>query len=322
MPAPLRRDFRLAFLVLAAVFPCPLQAQLTTGVVEGSLRDQDGQPRRGANIVITSSLNFRTAVVTNADGEFAVVLAYGEYRFHTEDGADPGINVLVEALQTTHVDLRLDAAGGLHGVVVRATPGVWPRFRQNRELPSATTLPGVLLNEEPASVTEPLDFTGVRDNRVGLVSQRGYSWTDTQYKLLGMDATDSYQPGRPLIVPNIEAVSEVVRGDFGQSASASFGTEVGIFVAQPGASWHVGLATADTSGFLSGSNLPPQADRGIVRQADRFHWFTRDSFEAGGPIAKWADLYVMGTAQWSSQTVPLAAPGNNQHSRLLLGDVR
>ena len=171
-------------------------------------------------------------------------------------------------------------------------------------------------------MTEPLDFTGLNDNRVGLESQRGYSWTDTQYKLFGMDATDSYQPGRPVIVPDVEAVDVVARSDFAQTASSSYGTEVGIFLVQPGVSWHGTLATEDTGGFFSSSNLPPPDDRGMVQQADRFRWFTRDSIQAGGPITKWADLFVMGAAQWSLQTVPLASPGNNQRSRLLWGDVR
>ena len=325
MPAPLGRESRptrLAFLFLAAVCPSFLQAQLTTGVIEGVLRDADGRAKTGAQIVITGSLQLRMVTQTNAGGEFVLVLPYGEYRFAIDGGRGSAVSVAVEPLQTTQVNLQLDAAGSLHKELHSRSPGVWSAAVRDRSLPESTTLQGLLLNQEPDSVTEPLDFTGLSDNRAGLESQRGYSWTDTQFKLLGMDATDSYQPGRPVIVPDIEAVEEVVRSDFAQTAATSYGTEVGIFLAQPGASWHGTLATADTGGFLSSSNLPTPDQRGIVQQADRFRWFTRDSVEAGGPITKWADLFVMGAAQWSQQTVPLASPGNNQDSRLLWGDVR
>ena len=44
--------------------------------------------------------------------------------------------------------------------------------------------------------------------------------------------------------------------------------------------------------------------------------------ETGGGLAKWADLYVSLAGQWSSQTVPIAAPGNNLGSRMLFGDTR
>ena len=322
MPAPLRRESRptrLAFLLLAAVFPLFLRAQLTTGVVEGVIRGPDGRAKSGAQIVITGSLQFRAVTQTGVEGAFTVVLPYGEYRFGV--GAS-GVSVVVQPLETTHVNLLIDPSGVLHEEMRSRSPGVWSAAARDRSFPEATTLQGLLLNREPASVTEPLDFTGLNDNRVGLESHRGYSWADTQYKLSGMDATDSYQPGRPVIVPNVQAVDEVVRSDFAQTASTSYGTEVGMFLAQPGASWHGTLATADTGGFLSSSNLPPPDDRGIVQQADRFRWLTRDSIQAGGPITKWADLFVMGAAQWSQQTVPLASPGNNQRSRLLWGDVR
>jgi len=326
MPAPLRRESRptrLAFLLLAAVFPSFLHAQLTTGVVDGTLRDPHGHAQSGVQIIITGGLQFGAVTKTDAEGEFAVVLPYGEYLFAVGNGARAsGVSVVVQPLQTTRVDLVIDASGVLHEEVQSRSAGVWSRGARDRSFPESTMLQGLLLNEEPASVTEPLDFTGLSDNRVGLESQRGYSWTDTQYKLLGMDATDSYQPGRPVIVPNVQSVDEVVRSDFAQTASTGYGTEVGIFLALPGASWHGALATADTGGFLSSSNLPPPAERGMVQQADRFRWFTRDSIEAGGPISKWADLFVMGAAQWSLQTVPLASPGNNQRSRLLWGDVR
>jgi len=327
MPDPRRRDprpTRLAFLLLAAVFPSFLQAQLTTGVVEGIVRNPDGHARSDAKIVITGGLQFRTVVAPSADGRFVVVLPYGEYQFAIADSANsPCVSVVVRAFETTRVDLRISASGALHATVQSRSPGTWSESRPGRAAPAATTLQGELLNAEPASVTEPLDFTGLRDNRVGLESQRGYSWTDTQFKLLGMDATDSYQPGRPVIVPDIGAVDEVaVRSDFAQTASTSYGTEVGVFLAQPAASWHGALSTADTGGFLSFSNLPPPLGRGIVQQADRFRWFTRDSAQAGGAITRWVDLSATGAAQWSLQTVPLAPPGNNQRSRLLWGDVR
>ena len=84
----------------------------------------------------------------------------------------------------------------------------------------------------PASVSEPLDFMGLGDNRLALASQRGFSWTQTQFRLNGIDATDSYQPGRPLILPDIEALDEVVvRSAFAQSTT-SYGTEVGLFLAR------------------------------------------------------------------------------------------
>ena len=227
-----------------------------------------------------------------------------------------------EPLQISRLDLVIDASGALRRAEQSRSPGVWSDKPQERTYPEAVSLHGLLLAREPASVTQPLDFTGLGDNRAAIESQRGYSWTGAQFKLLGMDATDSYQPGHPVILPDVQAIDEVVvRSAFAQALSASYGTEVGIFLAQPGASWRGMLSTADTGSILSSSNLPP-ANRGIVQQPEQFHWFTRDGVQAGGPLTHWADVFVMGTAQWSLQTVPLEPPGNDQRSRLLFGNIR
>lgn len=114
-------------------------------------------------------------------------------------------------------------------------------------------------------MSQPLDFGGLSDNRLAIESQRGFSWTDTQYKLQGIDATDSYQPGLPPILPEVQALDEiVVRSAFAQTASSSDGTEVGLFLGEPRASWHSALSTANTGAVLSSTNLPLPATRGIV----------------------------------------------------------
>jgi|SRR5579871_885791 len=313
MPVPLRRGHRrlaLVLFVFAPIVRLSLQAQISTGVVEGVVRGIDGKLRAGAAICITGPLQWQTSITTDSKGEYSLVLPYGEYRFQVAGG---NTRVYVHPLQTVHVDLVIQAGGDVHAD---------ESGERDRRMPELTTLQGILLNQEPASVIEPIDFTGLRDNRVGVASRRGQSWTTTQFRLLGMDATDSYQPGRPVIVPDVQIMDVVIRSDFAETASTSYGTEIDIFPKQPDALWHGALATADTGGFLSASNLPLPAGRGIVEQADRFRWFTRDSAEAGGPITKWADLYAIGAAQWSLQAVPLASPGTDQRSRLLWGDVR
>jgi hypothetical protein len=313
------------FLIMSV--PCllsTLNAQLITGLVEGVLHDETGHPRTGTTLVFTGHPDSSVKAVTNRNGEFSLALTYGEYQL-----ADT-ITVEIGALQTTRLNLRIDAQGLLHEARAdedRArqtrpqTPGIWSPASPETE--PGTTFQGLLLNTAPATVTEPLSFTGLTDNRVGVVSHNGYSWTATQYTLLGMDATDSYQPGRPVIMPDTAAVHEIVlRTDFAQTTSTSFGAEVAIFPAQPGHAWHFTLATADTAAALSSSNLPAPAALGFVQQPDSYHWFTRDTISAGGPVTRWADIFMTGGAQWANQTVPQAAAPTDQHSRLLFGDIR
>jgi hypothetical protein len=267
--------------------------QLNTGTVEGTVRALDGRALSSAAISITGGAGFQRVIHADASGRFAVTLPYGQYKF---DGAE----VFVAPLQTTRLDL------------VDWAVDVWTDATRGRVYAEGSSMAGVLLSREPSTVADPLDFTGLHDNRLAVVSQKGFSWTDTQYKLHGMDATDSYQPGVAMVFPDIAALDEVlVRG-----------TEVGLFLAEPRSSWHGALSSANTGAPLSSGNLPAFANRGLVRQTDQFRWYTRDGLEVGGPLAKWADFYASGSGQWASQAEPLARPGTDQNSRLLFGNAR
>src|ERR1700744_5271596 len=333
-------------LLLATVtlMPSAMLSQLTTGSIEGTLRATDGRPVAGAPILVTGGAGVRIVIHSNSNGEFTMTLPYGQYRLSGAAQLHPASSLVtpffvtpffvtpffVTPLQTTRLDLVIDASGSIRGAQPDArTPGMWTDGRAGRLYPEAFSLPGVLLSREPSTVTQPLDFAGLSDTRLAVESQRGFSWTDTQYKLHGMDATDSYQPGLPAIAPDVQALEEgVVRSAFAQTASSSDGTEIGLFLIAPSgspsrlASWHGAVSSANTGAALSSTNLPAPANRGLVQQTDEFRWFTRDSAEIGGPITRRADFHAAGTGQWASQTEPLAAPGTDQRSRMLFGNAR
>ncbi len=175
----LKRKLNLASrLAIAVLAPNLLVAQLTTGVVEGTLTGPDGSSKPGAVILVIGSLGFKTQIQTQADGGFAVALAYGLYHFRAgdRDGSDPVI-VQVAPLQTTRLTLVVDASGIIRQAapVALSPPGVFSDKTRGREYPEPFTLQGMLLSRDPSSVTQPLDFTGLNDNHLSVDSQRGGS---------------------------------------------------------------------------------------------------------------------------------------------------
>jgi hypothetical protein len=317
-----------ALLLCAILFiPSNLVAQLTTGVIEGTLRSPEGRPAAGRQILVTGGAGFRWVVACDANGQFAITLPYGQYQLFGDvrhDSGSAGTAVLVAPLETTRLDLVVDTAGAMHIAESGSAwmPGIWTDPTVGRIYLEAFSLDGLLLSWEPSSVTAPLNLTGVADNRLAIVSQRAFSWTDTQFKLQGMDATDSYQPGTPAVLPDIQALEAVVvRSAFAQTTSSSSSTEVSLFLSEPRESWHGSLSNASTGSVLSSTNLPPPASRGLAQQPNRFLWFTRDRLEIGGPITRCADIFVSGAGQWGSQTEPLS-PASDQRSRLLFGNAR
>ena len=210
---------------------------MTTGIVEGHAAATQ-------SIEVTGGAGFHLTLHADSDGAFTITLPYGRYRFS-------GVPVYVAPLQTTRVDLVAATSRQLPAA------GLWADPSRAQTYPEAVSSQGVLLSREPATVTEPLDFLGLSDYRLALVSQRATSWTDTQFMLQGMDATDPYQPGLPVILPNVEAMDEmVVRSAFAGTTSASPGTEVGFFLAEPGTSGTPRFRAWTTGSGLASSNLP------------------------------------------------------------------
>jgi hypothetical protein len=302
-----------------------LRVQLGTGRLAGIVRDTDGKRLAGVAICITAAAGLRWIVRTDSRGGFSVVLPYGWYRFAEEAGGGRSTAVTVRPFQVTRVLLVKDSGPALRVAsedTLRAA-GTWTDASQGKTYPEAFSLAGVLLSREAASITQPLDFTGFGDNRLGIESQRAFSWTDTQYRLQGMDATDAYQPGLPAIAPDIEAMDAVVaRSGFAQTTSMSGATEAGLFLAQAASQWHGALETEGTGAPLSGSNLPAPASRGLVQQNETYYGLTRDGFAFGGPLTRWADLSGSARAQWSSQAEPLQPACAQQRSRLWYANAR
>jgi len=317
--------FRLALLILVVLYPRILVAQIATGTIAGSIRDPEGVPVQTA-ITISSELGFRAIADTDAHGTFLLTLPYGRYEVTVQNPVSPysGVPIDIEPLQNQEIRLIVDASGKLR---IETQPsenaGVWAGSPKQELYPEIFNFSGLMLGTEPATATLPLDFVGLSDNRLAWQSQRGFSWTGTEFEFMGMDAGDSFQPGRPVVLPDVSTLDEIVaRSGFAQTTSNAYASEIGFFPSQPVSSWHGNLSTADTAGALASNNLPPAADRGAVQQTEHYRWLTRDSAEAGGALAKWVDLFLAAAGEWASQTVPIAGPGNDLESRMLFADSR
>lgn len=175
------------------------------------------------------------------------------------------------------------------------------------------TLPGLLLQQEPGVVVEPLTLSALAAGAGALVSRYGYSWTATRYRLDGTDLTDPYQPGRPLGPVDVEALEKTALQPDGV---------VALQLREPSRAWHGRLASYSTESRLASDNLPPPSGRGLLQRPEQFHWLTHNHLEADGPLGRRADMFVSTTGQWASQTVPRAPPGEDLDSRALLGNAR
>jgi hypothetical protein len=315
----------MRFLLLLFLVPLILSAQLTTGIVEGALRDALGRPASHVVLFIAGDAGFQTTVRGDSEGRFTLSLPYGGYTISTQLSATgaPAVSIEVRPLRTTYLELATDNSGHLHKSLYEpgsklsrpASLDVSSEATAATALPEGFVLQSTVSTLVPGAVTVPPDFTGLADNRLALVSVRSLSWTNTQLRWQGLDATDSYQPGRPVILPDMQGISDVVlREDFN---ARSYGDEIGVFSEEPSTSWRGSISTFGTGSALSSSNLPEAS--GTVQQRERFEWFTRERLEIEGPLAPWADVFASVSGQWASQTVQSAPRGQDQNSGMLFG---
>jgi hypothetical protein len=320
----LRYCINSCLLLLAACLGCGmLRAQLALGRIEGLVLTTSGTAVPAAGVVIEGG-GLRVVARTDSDGRFSLALPYGGYRISLETDPSSAAPVDISPLETVRVTVV--AAPFRVSTTTAAEPGEWvghalacPSSSPCADIyPEGFSLASSLFAREPGTVTAPLDFSGLADNRLGVISQRGFSWTDTALQFNGLDAGDDYQPGRPQILADVDAIqATIVRSGFAWTPSSA---NVNLFSAQAGESWHAAISSAGTASALAASNLPPLASRGAITQSEHYDWFTRDHADVGGPITRWADVFASGSGQWAAQTVPLAAPGTDQHSRMLFGD--
>jgi hypothetical protein len=314
--------------------------QITTGILEGTVRDVSGRPQSEVIVTAVGSVSTSWSTKSSTAGHFELILPPDEYEIRTYL-AGPAIETHVLAGQVTCISLLTKATpvpaqvqssastqNVNEGISCRAgdsraaAPGFWyatpPR---SRDLPGPYSLGGILLLQNPTTVAEPLDFTGAQNTRISLISQRTFSWTAAAFSLEGMNATDPYQPGSPVVFPDVSSLDEViVEKGMGSGVPANFGVETGLFLKTPGRGWHGTLGSSGTGAALASSNLPDPASRGILQQSQQYRWFTRDYLGFGGPLGRRADMYFSGTGQWASEMVPTAQPGRNQNSTLLFGN--
>jgi hypothetical protein len=164
-------------------------------------------------------------------------------------------------------------------------------------LPSGGNLWSLLQNQELSSVTNTIDEGGIFTGTVSLVGALGSSWTQSGYRFEGLDVTDPFETGKPLVYPDVATLQEI------QASVASHSSEIrlpgGYFSMtsrRGGSVFHGGV-----DGYFTGDTVQAGGgDSGIAQDftyAPRFKRFGEGQFVLGGPVPhlrKWSFLSSFG----------------------------
>ena len=307
-------------------FIAPLPAQLTQSAVSGIVTNKRGQLVGGASIALIGVSGLEFKAQSNTLGEFYLVVPSGLYTLIGESARHDEIQIAPFVLKPReHRVIRLAFPQQAHTaeaesikLAVRHEFHFDPEFTD--KLPSSYSVGERLQQLEPTTVIEPLAFGGLSSHRLAWLSQDASTWTGTGYRLQGIAADDPYQPGRPLLLPDLNVLDQVMLLSSPLPASTdAYHTTVDLFPSPPSAAWHGEFSTLFTGSALAANNLTPRALQSGLRRSDRFEWYTRDHFKIGGALNRRIHVLFSATGQWAAQTLPTSPANDDLTSRLLFG---
>ncbi len=191
-----------------------------------------------------------------------------------------------------------------------------------QELPNGRNIWSLLQAQEPSTVTNRLEIGGTEAAVPALFSAFGASWTENQYQFNGLDATNPYVPGLPLINPGIDALSEfqVVTASKPAAAQAS-GENLVLAAPEPGGALHGGARFFGSGGSLQSDNMNARLQEADFPGPERLNSLIDASAQLGGKLpaalAALPFFVSLSTQQVSQDLGGFAAPIDTGVNRVL-----
>lgn len=182
-----------------------------------------------------------------------------------------------------------------------------------RKLPNSGAVWSLIENQEPSSVTNRIDVGGLGTGVPALFGALGASWTENQYYLNGLNVTDPYLPGRPVIEPDLEALSELATLTGAKPAPfGAAGVNLLLYTPEPGGALHGSTRWFYSGGSLQSDYRDARLERFQFPGPERFKHFVDGDVQLGGKLpirsAPWPFFTSLSTQQLSKTLGGFDAP--------------
>lgn len=301
----------LAVAILAVAPAALAQSQATTGVIEGTVVDQEGDALPGAVVTLENVLtDFRRTLVSDARGRFrGVLLPLGDYDVRVElEGFTTVVRKGVElgVGSTVNLTIEMQLSATEEEIVVTAeTPLIETTSTQNTTKIDRETLEGV-----PNNGRNFLEFTKLTPGVATVQGPDGEEITVNGQKgiqnNIAVDGADFNNPffgeqrggQRPAFTFNLDAVEEFVVIPDG--APAEFGRASSGFISVVTKS-----GTNDTKGtvhaFYQDDSLSTEAERADGTLEPKFDFDrVQAGFTLGGPIRQ-SEVFYFTSVDWQNK---------------------
>ena len=270
-----------------------------TGILQGIVLTQNKQPILNASINLTHTKNgFSTTVNPDVEGRFMIAgLPPGSYKITAAASGyasleneiiylNPGQTIYMEINLSTRDSLDISSADLL---LMDYTNSVYQTIlndTQIHDFPLAHNIWSLIENMDLSATTNRIDVGGIWNNYPALYSARGSSsWTQNIYQLNGMDITDPFETGRPLLFPDLYALEFTQSINSGHPPSAlSPGGYFNLITQRPSENFQGGLSAFYIQQSLQSSNITPSLEEEGLFESHTFDYFLDGNFHLAGPV--------------------------------------
>ncbi len=174
-------------------------------------------------------------------------------------------------------------------------------------LPNPRNIWSLLQNQDPSTVTNHVDEGGFHTGLIGLAGAHGSSWTQNSYRLNGLNVTNPYEPGKPLVYSTLGGLEEFrIEGVLQSAAERPPGSAFQLVNRQGGRKLHMQAEAYYLGRPLQWSNLDDRLRGFGFSSVPQFRHFGDTEFSAGGPVprsSKWRFFADLGF-QRMTKTIP------------------
>jgi hypothetical protein len=157
---------------------------------------------------------------------------------------------------------------------------------QIKQSPTAHNVWSLIENQDLSATTNRIDVGGLWGIHPALFSSRGScSWTQNIYRLNGMDVTDPYWTGMPLIIPDLHSIQFTQLINAGQPLSAlSPGAYFNILTHEGTDRYRGEISAFFIHRKLQSTNISPALEAEGLNDSHSFNHLTEGNFTFSGPL--------------------------------------
>jgi len=288
------------FIFLISLLGSHLILAAEKGMFWGQVLDSEQTPLKGLKITVLNHESTRTNECLTDENGFFTALGFdpGEYTVKLLNSGYKGLEKKITLNPEESLLLRVtlkakEQEGNSQCRVVRMDYSSASQFTlinrlQIKEMPSGLNIWSLIENQDLSAVTDRIDVGGLWSGIPALFSARGASsWTQNRFLLNGMDITDPYQGGTPLLYPDIFSLDHThLTNACHPPEYVHPGGYLDLVTGEETSDYHGALSGFYTHHSLQNSNITESLQSEGIDEAHTFDYLTQGNFRFSGPLVK------------------------------------